>query len=101
MHEVFKLHLLKFAYTEYKFPRRYLVTECFSNLSDTKRYFYSCGGYDILKVYINPLTRLSAKIRQTRTILNRSDKRSEKEIKLTWLGPCNIFYPFLFVRLLM
>ena len=56
--EEFKLHLLKLAGTEYEVTRCDLVTERFSDLSDSERDLLSGCSLYVLKVYKNTLCGL-------------------------------------------
>lgn len=60
--EKFQLHLLKLTGTEGKVSRSDLITERFTDLSDSKWNFLSGGSLYILKVYENTLRGFRTKV---------------------------------------
>ena len=84
--EELQLHLLKFTSTERKVTRCDLISERFTNLTNTKRYFFTGCSLYIFKVYKNSLCCLRAKIYGVFRIFGYTLEGLEHQIELTDLG---------------
>ena len=108
--EKFQLHLLKLTGTEGKVSRSDLITERFTDLSDSKWNFLSGGSLYILKVYENTLRGFRTKVYGIFCILSYTLEGLEHQVKLTdvckvmfaaaWAGNLMLFDKFhhLFLR---
>ena len=81
--EELKLHLLELSCTECKVPRCDLVTERFTNLSDTEWKFLSGCTLYILEVYKDTLCCLRTKIYCILSILCNTLEGLEHEVELS------------------
>ena len=71
--EELHLHLFEFTGTEDKVSGRNLVTERFSNLTDTKWWLLSRGLRDIVEVDEDALRRLWTQVCETTLIFNGAE----------------------------
>ena len=88
--EELKLHLLELSGTECKVTRCDLITERFTDLSDTKRDFLSGCTLYIFEVYENALCCLRTKIYGIFCILCNTLKCLEHQVELTDI--CKIMF---------
>src|SRR5579875_1503280 len=86
MAEELDLHLLEFSASESVISRIDLVAECFTDLSDPKRYFKPAGIQDVLEIDKNTLGRFRTQIGQGGFILQSPHEGFEHQIEGAWLG---------------
>ena len=84
--EELKLHLLELSGTESKVTRCDLVTERFTDLTDTKRDLFAGGSLYVLEVYKDTLCSLRTQIYGVFCILGNSLESLEHQVKLTNVG---------------
>ena len=84
--EEFKLHLLKLSCTKNEVTRSYLISERFTNLSDTERYFFAARSLHALEVYEYTLRRFGTEVNNRRRILGYALERLEHQVKFAYVG---------------
>ena len=84
--EKFKLHLLKFSYTEDELTRCNLVTEGFAYLCNTERNFLSCCSLHVCKVYKNTLCSFRTEINFVLSILSNALEGFKHKVELADIG---------------
>ena len=81
------LHLLELAHTEYELTRNDFVTECLTNLCDTKRNLHAAGLLHVQVVNENTLSGLRTQIYLHCAVCRRAHLGREHEVELAYVGP--------------
>src|SRR5687768_2103405 len=83
------LHLLELARSKDEVAGSDFVSECLSNLSDSKRDPLSSRLLNVQKIDVGALRRFRTKIDGRRAVLDRTHERPEHEIELPRLAECS------------
>jgi len=86
-YEELHLHLFKLTHTENELAGYNLVTESFTNLSDTERNLHTAGFLYIQVIDKNTLRCFRTKINLHGTIGSRTHFGGEHQIELTYFSP--------------
>src|SRR3954462_5264525 len=80
-------HLFKFTHTKNKLTSNNFISECFTNLRNSKWNFHTCCFLHIQKVYKNSLRCFRTQINFVCLFSNRTKLRGEHQIELTNVCP--------------
>src|SRR5678816_2244876 len=80
-------HLFKFSHSENELPGNDLITKCFSNLSDTKRYLHPACFLNIQEIHKNALRSFRSQVNFICFICNTAELSGEHQVELPYVGP--------------